>query len=142
MLVTCYFGTILYVGYYYHHAQQTRKLKLSNDKDTKRITFGLVGAGGFGREVMPLEKSNLPGLFQDENVNITFVDLQSTPLEVNSVQLMDENTFVSLVAKEKYFNVAIADSKVREQVVNRIVDSGATPLAIPARVLSYLITIQ
>jgi len=105
---------------------------LSNDKDTKRITFGLVGAGGFGREVMPLAKSNLPSLFPGENVNITFVDVQSTRLKVNSVQLMDENTFVGLAAKEKYFNVAIADSKVREQVVNRIVDCGATPLAITA----------
>jgi sugar O-acyltransferase (sialic acid O-acetyltransferase NeuD family) len=81
---------------------------------------------------MPLAKSNLPSLFPGENVNITFVDVQSTRLKVNSVQLMDENTFVGLAAKEKYFNVAIADSKVREQVVNRIVDCGATPLAITA----------
>jgi sugar O-acyltransferase (sialic acid O-acetyltransferase NeuD family) len=105
---------------------------LSNDKNTKRITFGLVGAGGFGREVMPLAKPNLSSLFPDENVNITFVDLQSTGSKINSVQLMDENTFVGLPAKEKYFNVAIADSRIREQAVDRIVACGAIPLTVTA----------
>ena len=94
---------MLVIEYHHDHAQRIRKLKLNNNKDTKKITFGLVGAGGFGREVMPLAKSNLLSLFPDKNVNITFVDIQPTRSNVNSVQLMDENTFVDLSAQEKYF---------------------------------------
>ena len=60
------------------------------------------------------------------------MEFHFTRSHASSIKLMDANTFVGLSAKEKYFNAPIADSKSREQVVNRILDCGAITLAITA----------
>ena len=81
---------------------------------------------------MLLERSNLTSLFPRQNVDNTYVDVQSTRSDTYNVQPMGENTVASLSAKEKYSNVAITDSKFWKRVVNRIVDCGDILLAITA----------
>jgi sugar O-acyltransferase (sialic acid O-acetyltransferase NeuD family) len=92
--------------------------------------YAIVGAGGFGREVMPvaLEMLSAGGRAEFE---LVFVDerVQSSPLNGHRVMTPDE--FFSSRA-EKHFNVAIADYGVRERLVSRFVERGARPFEITA----------
>jgi sugar O-acyltransferase (sialic acid O-acetyltransferase NeuD family) len=92
--------------------------------------YAIVGAGGFGREVMPVAFEMLSAragaLFE-----LVFVDDRPKAPTVNGHRVMTPDEFLSS-RRDKHFNVAIADYAIRERLVSRLVEAGATPFAITA----------
>lgn len=83
------------------------------------MIFGLYGAGGFGREIMPFIR-------QQYGDKCFFIETNPTKDLVNGVTLISEKEFFAK-DEEKMFNVAIADSKVREDISNRCILAGCVP---------------
>ena len=71
--------------------------------------YGLVGAGGFGREVLPLVVAMLKNELPAASYKIFFVQEQAvTTPEVNTYPVLTVEQFLAYPASEKYFNVTIA----------------------------------
>lgn len=92
--------------------------------------FGLVGCSGFGREVMPLLKLEVSERFQSRDC--FFVDAALPDMPIGGETVIAESEFLQDTSDEKFFNVAIADYKIRKKVVEKYVDSGCHPLSIRA----------
>jgi sugar O-acyltransferase (sialic acid O-acetyltransferase NeuD family) len=95
--------------------------------------FGLYGAGGFAREVMPLVTQYISIARQevDEEVyTLCFVETKPSKAEVNGYPLLSEEEFFKLECEERYFNIAIADSKAREKIAKQCIEKGARPMSI------------
>ncbi|TPG24547.1 acetyltransferase [Variovorax guangxiensis] len=91
------------------------------------VRFGLVGAGGYGREVMPLLReiaNRQPGS------QVYFVAEGDQKLEaINGVELISLDTFSALPGMG-YFNVAIGDSIARERIATQCMQAGLKPVSI------------
>lgn len=94
----------------------------------KRL-YGIVGTGGFAREVMPWAFQMLK--MRETGFKIVFIDKNSDVNSVNGHPVMKENEFFKNDA-EKYFNIAIADYKLREKIARRFIDVGIKPFSIIA----------
>lgn len=87
----------------------------------KSILFGLIGTGGFAREVMPLVAHSLyEALGQDAlKAKLVFVETTPTAEKVNGIPVLSEEEFIERQGK-KYFAIAIADSGVRKSIAERL----------------------
>jgi sugar O-acyltransferase (sialic acid O-acetyltransferase NeuD family) len=83
--------------------------------------FGLVGAGGFGRGVMPLVRQAL-----DAETDCCFVEKSDSGALVNGTQCMSEDQFFAR-EEDKFYNIAIANSDVREAIAKKFISRGAYP---------------
>ena len=94
--------------------------------------YGLVGAGGYGREVMPLLKESLSDRIVSGDVELFFV-VEGEVLNpiVNDYPVISLNEFMLLNGR-KFFNIAIADSKSRERIANNLVNHGVDSFSIIA----------
>ena len=92
--------------------------------------YAIVGAGGFGREVMPVAFEMLAAR-ETARFELVFVDDRPMAAPVNGHRVMTADEFLA-GGHEKHFSVAIADAGVRERLVSRFVDGGAQPFAIAA----------
>lgn len=90
--------------------------------------YGLFGAGGFGREVMPLVEPIASKICSfdtkleiDASFKIVFVveGLKETTITNGFLTISDED-FINYKDDNKYFNVAIGNSKARERIVNKM----------------------
>ncbi len=95
--------------------------------------YGLVGMGGFGREVIPMAHSYLAATNRPNNYELVFVveNLENETV-INGYRVISDKVFLSCNADQKYFNIAIADSKVRERIANKMMSSGIIPFPIIA----------
>ncbi len=92
---------------------------------------GIIGAGGFGREVMPLlasggETGDLEDVFVVEN---------GYPIDqeiLNGRRVLSLDVFLAAEASERRFAIAIADSRARERIAHAIPRDLAAPLSIIA----------
>ncbi|HOF29696.1 MAG TPA: acetyltransferase [Burkholderiaceae bacterium] len=85
------------------------------------LTFGLVGAGGFGREVMPFARESLlrcTGATGGE-LDIVFVDDRLAGQVVNGVRVLSLADF-EITGERRLFNIAVADAAVRRQLAARL----------------------
>ena len=96
------------------------------------IVFGLYGSGGFGRGVMPAAREFLTahGLLE-KGGKLYFVEAAPTHKTVNGIDVIAEEDFLAL-PREKHFNIAIADSKLREKLATAACARGAIPLGFKA----------
>ena len=94
--------------------------------------FGVVGAGGFGREVMPLAQAMLADQLAAGDSELVFVVDSPAEEPVNGVQVMSEAEFLTATHEEKYFNVAIADHVLRRKIAERFDDLGVRAFRIEA----------
>ena len=94
-----------------------------------KIHVGLVGTGGFAREVMPLlkEKYNAGNEVQ---LDVYYIDIEASS-PINGVPVISEKEFLEFEGK-KLFNIAIADSRLREKIAERYKSNGCEPLDISA----------
>lgn len=94
---------------------------------SNEVRFGLIGAGGYGREVMPLLReiaNRQPGS------RLYFVAEGEQKCEmINGVELISLDAFSALPG-QGYFNVAIGDSKARERIATHSIESGLKPVSI------------
>jgi sugar O-acyltransferase (sialic acid O-acetyltransferase NeuD family) len=98
--------------------------------------YGIVGAGGFGREVMPLAEHwlNIFHAYEGDS-ELVFVVENEYPIPqkiVNGHRVLTMDEFLSAKASERHFNIAIGNSKVRERIANSIPADLATPFSIIA----------
>lgn len=92
--------------------------------------YGVIGAGGHGREVMPLARSQLAPFLVAGEARLTFVVEGEPPTrEVNGMPVMELGEFLTSGA-DRRFNVAIADSRARERIANVCETAGAQPFSI------------
>ena len=95
-----------------------------------KSVFGLYGAGGFGREVMPFARACATA---EGASNACFVEtIPGSWRLVNGTPILNDNEFLQQTGVRKFFNIAISDSKVREYIADNCRTQGATPLMLRA----------
>lgn len=100
--------------------------------------FGLAGAGGFAREIMPIVRDNLTEKFRlsrasDLDGHICFVETKPTNSALNGVPVVSEDEFLSFQSERLMFNVAIADSQVRQEISERWINEQISPFSLRSR---------
>jgi sugar O-acyltransferase (sialic acid O-acetyltransferase NeuD family) len=93
--------------------------------------FGLVGTGGFGREVMPYLKSARQR--GDLDAELAFVDIQRDKPSLNDVRVMLEREFLDSAFGSKFFNIAIDSWQKRRAVAEALIAKGCVPKSIFAQ---------
>lgn len=87
--------------------------------------IGIYGAGGFGREVLPIIRQQV-GLKSD----VVFIVDDIKEKVVNETKVVTFDEFCSLKDMAKYYTVAIADSKVRMEIDIKCIREGIKPISI------------
>jgi sugar O-acyltransferase (sialic acid O-acetyltransferase NeuD family) len=93
--------------------------------------YGIIGAGGFAREVMPVARDLLLRTQAAQDFELVFVTGQGDARLCNGQRVMTEQEFLA-ADRDKYFNIAIADHRIRQRVARTLIDAGARPFAITA----------
>lgn len=95
--------------------------------------YAIFGAGGFGREVIPVAREMMTAAQGTEGNEIVFVDdgLKAQRV-VNGHRVIGEEDFLSCRVDKKYFNIAIADCRTREGLANRLIAANIIPFTIQA----------
>jgi len=94
-----------------------------NKQELKRILWGVYGASGFGRETMPLVRQQIvknggsPG-------QIVFVDDNKQTDTLNGHRVLTYEEFLEIQSDFRYMVPAIADSRIRNRVVEKITADG------------------
>ena len=96
--------------------------------------YGIIGAGGFAREVMPIARYFVNYIYGSHDVEFVFVveNLDKQTI-INGHKVISETDFLSYNANEKYFNIAIANSQARERIANMLINSNISPFSIQAK---------
>ncbi|MDP0590088.1 MAG: acetyltransferase [Candidatus Endonucleobacter bathymodioli] len=93
--------------------------------------YGVYGAGGFGREVMPLLEEYLVSINESKE-NIYFIDDFCDGEYINSLPIVSYNSFLHLSADERSVTIAIENSNVREKLTNKCLESNVRILGVSA----------
>jgi sugar O-acyltransferase (sialic acid O-acetyltransferase NeuD family) len=97
-----------------------------------KATYGLIGVGGYGREVMPLVRRYLQNKLEAGEADLFFVsDLEQDSKTINGHRLLSLNEFLARPG-DKFFNVAIADSAIREELAAKCLQHALSPFSIQA----------
>lgn len=95
--------------------------------------YGLIGAGGHGREVMPMLRSILLDELAGSDIETLFVvEGLEEESEANGYRLISLEAFLALEGR-KLFNVAIGDSRARQRIADLCLARTAEPFAVIAR---------
>ena len=89
--------------------------------------IGVYGASGFGKQVMSLVKIQYTHLDQR---NIVFIDDSSDLVTLMGHQILDYNEFLAHSSDHKEVTIAIANSKVRELLANKLAKDNIKTFAI------------
>lgn len=99
--------------------------------------YGLIGPGGFGREVMPIAREMLSDAISSSQCEVVFVAKNAGENEyLNGHRVISEDIFLSCRAKKKYFNVAIADYNIRKKVSEKMLMESIEPFSIKSKTLT------
>jgi sugar O-acyltransferase (sialic acid O-acetyltransferase NeuD family) len=93
--------------------------------------YGIFGVGGFGREVMPIARDMLDVSYGNKYELVFVVENLEKERLVNGHRVISDVEFLNNDAK-KYFNIAIADYKIRERIANKMLAAGITSFSITA----------
>jgi sugar O-acyltransferase (sialic acid O-acetyltransferase NeuD family) len=94
--------------------------------------YGIFGAGGFGREVIPIAETMLKLQFPSTNFELVFIDQNKQSLFVNKYPVMTVDEFFAHSAINKFFNIAIANYENRKKIAELMILKGAQPFSIDA----------
>jgi len=86
--------------------------------------YGIYGASGFGREVLPLVRKQAlkDGSFSEE---VFFIDDDPGNLgTLNKHKVISFETFMALDCEERYLTIAIANSQIRKKLTDKCSQSG------------------
>lgn len=100
---------------------------MTQTSDQKTL-LAIIGAGGFGREVMPVAAATMGA-----GVELVFVETDPPVASVNGYPLISEEEFVSRPHDEKMFNIAIANSQARARFAEKYTGLGYTPATLSAK---------
>ncbi len=91
--------------------------------------YAIVGAGGFGREVLPLVREQV-GMFCNDEYRIVFVDDGLQQSEINGTKVITSDEYKATQSAEKFFSIAIGNSRLREKIAAEMIEAGAKPYSI------------
>lgn len=86
--------------------------------------FAIFGASGCGRGVLPFVRQQLQAALAAGDADLVFVDDQPPAPVVNGQRVLTYAQWLSESASSRHINVAIANSRVREQLVKRCAADG------------------
>ena len=86
--------------------------------------FAIFGASGCGRGVLPLVRQHMQAALATGDAELVFVDDQPPAPVVNGQRVLTYAQWLSEPASSRHMNVAIANSKVRELLVQRCMADG------------------
>lgn len=89
--------------------------------------YGIYGASGCGRGIMPLARQQL-----GSHQNLYFIDDNPTVSHVNGQQVLSYEKFLALNAEQHHVAIAIANSQVRKRLADKIQVDGCMPWAVSA----------
>lgn len=101
----------------------------------KKNIVGLVGAGGFARGIAAFVKKRIVAMSLDSleaDFELFLVETSPAKKNVNGYKVLSEKEFFDFSADAKYFNIAIADSRVREEIATRFIANDCEPLTFRA----------
>lgn len=84
--------------------------------------FAIFGASGCGKGVMPLVRDQLLG--ETIPSKLVFVDDNPKDCRVNGYEVLTYADWISIPATSRFINIAIADSYIRERLVQRCQKDG------------------
>ncbi|WP_158368217.1 acetyltransferase [Candidatus Williamhamiltonella defendens] len=90
--------------------------------------YGIVGAGGFGREVIPMVKKMM--INSVVNSELVFIDDNDDLKIVNGYRVISKEEFFSSNFEKKLFNIAIGNSQIREKIADEFISEGAKPFTV------------
>jgi acetyltransferase-like isoleucine patch superfamily enzyme len=96
------------------------------------ILFGLLGLGGFAREVMPFAIRSVEDQYPGALVTAYFVDASPTLSFQNGTPVTSDSQFLKIPCDERLFNVAVSDSELREKLADQYIGAGAKPIILSA----------
>jgi sugar O-acyltransferase (sialic acid O-acetyltransferase NeuD family) len=86
--------------------------------------FAVFGASGFGREVMPLVRQQLRDELDAGTADLVFVDDHPQAAVMNGQRVMTYAQWMTESASCRYVTIAVANSLVRQQLVQRCAADG------------------
>jgi len=87
-------------------------------------SFAIFGASGCGRGVLPLVRQRLQQALAAGECDLVFVDDDPSAPVVNGQRVLTYAQWLSEPASSRHINVAIANSRVRQQLVERCAGDG------------------
>jgi sugar O-acyltransferase (sialic acid O-acetyltransferase NeuD family) len=93
--------------------------------------IAIVGAGGFGREVLAVLEEQVARTASLHGTRLLFVDDAKAGQTINGVEVVTAASYAALEG-ERRFVVAIANSAAREREALRLAASGARPFTVQA----------
>ena len=99
---------------------------------TSRPLFGIYGASGFGREVLPVADEVLSVQHGPQEYELVFIDDADQMSTLNGRRVLTYDEFVNNEASSRAAAIAIADTETRSQVAGRCFDDGVASFAITA----------
>lgn len=93
--------------------------------------YGVYGASGYGREIMPLARAQL--LSQSVSLDrLVFIDDAPESGAINDHRVCSWSEFLAIPASHREVALAIANSQIREVLANRLASSGVSAWSIKA----------
>jgi sugar O-acyltransferase (sialic acid O-acetyltransferase NeuD family) len=86
--------------------------------------FAIFGASGCGRGVLPLVRKQLQADLEAGLADLVFVDDQPSALVINGQRVLTYAQWLAEPASTRHINVAIANSQVRQKLVQRCAADG------------------
>jgi sugar O-acyltransferase (sialic acid O-acetyltransferase NeuD family) len=103
-----------------------------------RKLVGVYGASGFGREVMPLVRSQFAADLAAGSATLVFIDDNASNRSVNGHAVISFAEFCSIDVVTKLVGIAIADGGIRRKLVLKCLEMGIEPLRIVASSALFL----
>lgn len=97
--------------------------------------IGVYGASGFGRQIMPLVKTQYPHLGISCFV---FIDDNSESIELNGHKVLTYDEFLQHPSSNKEATIAIANSQIRELLSNRLVADNIKNITVSSKTVIVL----
>ncbi|MGY2164208.1 acetyltransferase [Pseudomonas tolaasii] len=95
--------------------------------------YGIVGAGGYGREVMPLARAQLKDALSSGAAKLYFVVEGDVEHDlINDYPVVSLETFLNF-SGDRFFNIAIGASSARERISSICEEAGAAAFSIVAQ---------
>ncbi|MEO5972537.1 MAG: acetyltransferase, partial [Sphingomicrobium sp.] len=93
------------------------------------LLYGVYGAGGHGREIMPLLRDQMNGRTESK---LVFIDDGGEQSEINGHEVWPWERFVAEPAERRMACLAVANSRVREQLDRRCTEAGVEVIGVRA----------
>lgn len=94
-----------------------------------RAVFGVFGASGCGRGIMPLARQQLAAT-GDAAAQLVFVDDAPQAEAINGHRILHYDEFLAMPADQRWLAVAIANGRLREMIAGRMAADSIEPWSV------------